>query len=388
MTDTNLHKVAASLILLSSIAISACDPDEPIDGEAMIDEFVVTDETHEDPIDEVAAPPVLLAWIERGTASVEWRAAGNGGTEVFLLIRGTDADAPIIDMDTAETLSPVEAWVALADEPELVPPLLLERATVAERELLADPVRIAEVRARVAEQFALALDVSANLPEPHAYGTCTAGQISTARTVYGNGYTPSATCGDHLGFQTTYADFLYCGDGPSDGCDHPLARNETMCIPAVTDAAVVYGELKTVSMRSKTSGNPTFQTNGHRIRSLTYNCHNDNALDIHMAYGTDEWDYNGLESGYYIGVVILGSAHLPASVTAIDVVAYNAWDNGKGESGTTYKATEYSVTGNAAAGDFGIFCTGAQKSITMSPGPTGNGHWWCVGSCSVGNCWD
>lgn len=405
MTNTPRTRIiAVAPLLLTCVAFTAstaCDLEEPGEDEfadlgqpeeaaeaAPEDGWLEPSEAPSESEEGVRDLPPLLARVERGTASVEWRAPEDSGEDVFLFISGTDADQPIIDMDTAEGLSAVEAWVAIADEPTLVPPLLLERASVSDRELLADSVRVEALREEVEDKMLLAFEAGAGEPQTHAVGTCTTSQTNTARNVYGNGYTPTSTCGQHLGFRTTNKSYLYCGDGESDGCDYPLGRSENMCIPALTDNALVYGSLEAFGMRSRTAGNPSMQAGGHRIRSLTYNCHNNGNVNIHMEYGADDWDYTGLESGYYLGVVILGSGHLPKRVTAIDLVAYNLWDNGIGASGSTYKTTRYSITGNAGNGDFGIFCTDTQKSISMSAGPTANPHSWCIGSCSVGNCWD
>jgi hypothetical protein len=388
----------AALPCLTVLALAGCDNDEPRNdviealeadaepgqlGDLEYDIFEI-DTTSDDELGlQAPGQPPLLARVERGTSSVEWRATGKDAA-VLLMISGTADDAPLLDMDTAETLSPIEAWVAIADEPAAVPRQLLERATSAELALLADPNQVDSLRANVRQKLGQALEIQAQPLEPHAYGTCTAGQISAARTVFGDGYTASSTCGDATGFDSTNRVYWYCNDGD---CDFPLATQEGSCIPAVNNSSAVTGTLAAVIMRSKTAGNPTFITGGHRIRGFAYNCHGDGSLNVHLEYGAAVWD-SPLASGYYTGVVILGSDHLPGKAFAIDYVSYAGWDNGIAASGANYKNTEFSITGNAAAGDFGIFCTDAQKSLTMSAGPTGNAHSWCTGTCSVGNCWD
>lgn len=411
MTQSNrsIHglKLPAALSLLSLLSV-ACDQDEfgaepadaveanddaelhelPGSSEPLeFDSFEVDsspDGEREGALELLSPPPPLLARVARGTASVEWRGAGDDG-EILLIIGGTADDAPLLDMDTAESLTPIEAWVAIADEPTTVPERLLARATEAEIALLADPSQIDALRADLRHKLDHVRELQAQAMEPHAYGTCTSTQVATARSVFGQGYTSSSTCGDHLGFQNTNRTFYYCNSG--SGCHYPLARAETSCIPAVNDNAFVTGSLAATTMRSKTNGNPNFATNSHRIRGFAYNCHGNASLNVHMAHGTSTWD-QALASGYYVGVVVRGSGHLPERPVAIDYVSYGLWDNGISASGTTYQASSYSVTGNAAAGDFGIFCTDAQKSLTMSAGSTGNQYSWCIGSCSVGNCWD
>ena len=329
--------------------------------------------------------PPLLARVERGSSAVEWRAPADSGDQVLLMITGTDADDPIIDMDTAEGLTPVEAWVAVADAPTAVPERLLERASVADLELLSDELRIDELRAEVHTRVAAALDIQAPLPEPHAFGACTTSQVNAARSVFGNGYTGSSTCGQHLGFRYTNRTYWYCNAGD---CDYPLAQNEFSCIPAVNNNSAVTGRLRALTMRSNTHGDPNFSTGGsHRTRAFAYACHNNGNVSVHLDWGPHDWDTQ-IASGYYTGVVVLGSGHLPGRATAIDIVSYNTWDNGIGESGANYKSSNFWVSGNTANGDRGIFCSDAQKSLTMGAGPTGNQHSWCIGSCSVGNCWD
>ncbi|WP_146158447.1 hypothetical protein [Enhygromyxa salina] len=384
---------------MTLLAMVGCDSDEPnndvadaLEAEANADPlgdveygFLEIDATPDDE-PEIEAPraPALLARVERRTSSVEWRDSGNDN-EVLLLISGTAEDTPLLDMDTAESLSPIQAWVAIADEPTTVPQRLLERATPAELALLADPDQVDSLRADVRQKLDHATQIQAQPLEPHAYGTCTATQISTARSVFGLGYTSASTCGDALGFQNTVRDYWYCNAGD---CDYPLATQEGSCIPAVNNNSAVKGRLAALTMRSKTAGNPTFVTGGaHRIRGFAYNCHGNGSINVHMDYGAGNWD-TALASGYYVGAVWLGSDMLPAKAFAIHYVSYAGWDNGIGASGPNYQASEFSITGNAAAGDYGIFCSDAQKSLTMIAGPTGNQHSWCTGTCSVGNCWD
>ncbi|MFV8752634.1 hypothetical protein ACNOYE_18965 [Nannocystaceae bacterium ST9] len=374
-------EVAGELQDVAAASEVAAAP-ESLDG--LESDFFEIDTTPDDQGElELLSPLPLLARVERGTASVEWRDGGASG--VLLLISGTVDDAPLLDMDTAESLTPVEAWVAVAvDQPSAVPDRLLARATPDDLALLTDAGRIEVLRAGLREKLGHATEIQAPPLEPYTYGTCTAGQISNARTVYGDGYTSSSTCGDFLGFQNTNRNYLYCN---SPDCDYGLATMEGSCIPAVNDNAYIVGTLAAATMRSKTAGNPNFVTSTHRIRGFAYNCHGDSDVTMHMEYGGATSDHS-VASGYYTGAVWMGSGHLPARPIAIDYVSYGSWDNGISASGATYLSAEFSITGNAGAGDFGIFCSDAQKSLTMSAGATANAYSWCIGSCSVGNCWD
>ncbi|EDM81204.1 hypothetical protein PPSIR1_30350 [Plesiocystis pacifica SIR-1] len=400
-TTNGRSKAPLYLAMLSLTAIVACDlePEQDDDEDRTIITTVTEDGIYEvdaTPDDELGAReperlPPLLARVQRGTSAVEWRAPDDSRGEVMLMISGTEADTPIIDMDTAETLSPVEAWVAIADAPRAVPERLLARATEADLELLDSPARIDSLRAEVHEKVAQALELgydgAAAEHEPHAWGTCTASQVATARSVYGKGYTSAATCGNNTGLHTTHRDYWYCNAGD---CDYDLALTDIAtgaCMPTVTGGAAIVGDLTAVTMRVNAWNNHSFSTPSHRIRGFAYECHGDNPVQVHMDYGSDDWDWN-LASGYYVGVTILGSPMLPGRAKAINIVSLGSWADGIGQSGASYKSSNFSITSNAAPGDHGIFCTDAQKRLDMEEGPTGNGHEWCIGSCSVGNCWD
>ena len=182
-TTSRRHRSIATLVLaLATLTTSACDPgDEP---EADGAEAIVPDgpsspdaldvfEVDPGPDDQQQPPsvraPTLLARVERGNAAVEWRDTGNPA-EVLLMITGTADDALLLDMDTAESLSPIEAWVAIADQPTIVPPLLLERATTAELALLDSPIQIDSLRAEVRHKLDTTQQIQAQPLEPTPTG--------------------------------------------------------------------------------------------------------------------------------------------------------------------------------------------------------------------------
>lgn len=347
------------------------------------------------PVDEAAAPAPLdvLARIERAGSTVEWvRPPGAPAGTGAVVITGRTDQTPLLDLDTAEKMRPVELYLALAPEAR-IPDTLAPYATAADRALAADLVQLTALRERLVQHAAaLARKIADETPTFQVLaGTCSAGQIATARSVFGDGYTGSQTCGDHLGFIDSYPAYWYCNGGD---CEYPLGQIDGATCPLSNPCDYAKAEVHALSMRSNTGGNPHFLSSGHRIRGFAYNCMGNGSLTMSLRYGggAGDWDTQiSVAPGYHTGVSVWGSGLLQARALAISLVADGNIYDGIPASGATYQPVEYEITGNAGTNDRGIFCTDTQKSLEIiaTSNPTSCGHGfvsWCTGYC--GGCFD
>lgn len=346
------------------------------------------------PVDEAAAPAPLdvLARIERAGSTLEWiRPPGAPAGTGAVVISGHTGQTPLLDLDTAEKMRPVELYLALAPEAR-IPDALAPYATAADRTLAADPVQLTALRDRLVQHAsALARKIADETPSIQVLsGTCSAGQIATARSVFGNGYTSAQTCGDHLGFLDSYPTYWYCNGGD---CEYPLGRIDGASCPLSNPCDYAQASVHAHAMRSNTNGNPHFISSGHRIRGFAYNCTGNGSLTMNLRYGGgNDWDVQvSVAPGYYTGIYVIGSNLLQARATAIDLVANGSIYDGIPASGGTYQPVEYEVSGNAGTADRGIFCTDTQQSLsiinTSNPSSCGHGFVsWCNGYC--GGCFD
>lgn len=345
--------------------------------------------------------PIMLARLQRGESFVEWVKPANGDTdELAIVMRGTADEAPIVDMTTAESMRPVELFLALTPPKTALPDSLLAHASDEDLYLVHDPQALDELRARVAEHAAdlhlrIREELAASSDIAPKSGSCTAGEIATSRSVYGDGYTTSSTCGDHLGFDSASRTYQYCngtGDdctGNSD-CDYCLGRLDGAECGLNDPCDRVEGNVQAVFMRSNTNGNPNFAHSGHRMRGFAYNCQGDSGLEMRIRHGAGDWDYEvPIPVNTYAAVFGHGSGFLPARAKAIDLIQNGDWADGIPASGPTFASVEYDIIGSTGVNDHGIFCTGVQRSLTMSPGnPNSCGHGpvsWCTGECSSGS---
>jgi len=339
--------------------------------------------------DQPAAPTPLdvLARVERDGSTMEWVP----GATIFT---GRTNAMPLLDLDTAEKLRPVELYLALAGDAR-IPERLAPYATATDRALASDPAQLSALRKRVSDRAAeLAREIAAATPAIHERaGSCTAGQIATARSAFGRGYTDAQTCGDHLGFIDSYPDYLYCNDGPGGDCEYDLGRTDGYVCPLSDPCDYAAASVHARAMRSNTWGNAHFVSSGHRIRGLGYNCTGNGPLTMSLRYGDGDWDTQvSIDPGFYKGVYVWGSGLLQERTIAIDLVGNGHIYDGIGASGATFKSVEYEISGNAGTNDRGIFCTDTQQSLTITgtsnPQSCGHGNVsWCNGLCG-GGCFE
>jgi hypothetical protein len=341
------------------------------------------------PPDEAPKHQDVLARIARGTSVVEWVHPSNvEPSDGAIVITGRTGDAPIIDMDTAERMRPVELYLALATDDQ-IPLGLAHLVTPEDRALAADHAALAALRQRTTELAAQIAAQIANTPTTQTRaGSCTATEVATARSVFGQGYTSSSTCGDSTGFQAATRGYLYCNGGD---CEYPLGRIDGASCPLNDPCDFAQGTLHSATLRSNTGGNPHWLNSAHRIRGFAYNCQGDGDLTMKLRFGAGGWDsQTPVAVNTYSGVIVWQGANLPASAIAIDLVADGFITYDTPASGSSYQPIEYQISGNAGASDHGIFCSDVQQSLTMSPGsnPSSCGHGfvsWCTGSCG-GQC--
>jgi hypothetical protein len=350
----------------------------------------------EPPADSPATPAPLdvLARIDRGGSNIQWvRPPGAPAGMGAVVITGRTGEPPLLDLDTAEKMRPVELYLAFAGDTR-IPDRLAPYATDADRALVAAPAQLTALRQRVAERgAALAKQIADATPDHEVrVASCTAAQIATARSVFGKGYSDGQTCGDHLGFIDTYPTYLYCNGGACG--DYVLGRTDGYECPLDPEDPCDYAEatVHALSMRSYTGGNPHFLANAHRIRGFAYNCTGDGNLTMNLRYGGPAWDTSvAVAPGNHTGLYYWGSAVLQDRTIAIDLVGNGHIFDGIAASGSTYQPVEYLISGNAGANDRGIFCTDTQQSLTMTgrsdPQNCGHGNVsWCHGYC--GGCFE
>jgi hypothetical protein len=346
-------------------------------------------------IDSPATPAQLdvLARIDRGGSSIQWvRPPGAAPGIGAVVITGRTGEPPLIDLDTAEKLRPVELYLAFAGDTR-IPDRLATYATPDDLALAAEPVKLTALRKRMADRAAtLAKQIADATPEHEVrVASCTAGQIATARSVFGNGYTAGQTCGDHLGFIDSYPTYLYCNGGGD--CYSGLGLDDGLCPLDPNDPCdFAEAQVHTRAMRSNTSGNPHFVSSGHRIRGFAYNCTGDGNVTMNLRYGGPGWDTSvAVAPGFHTGVYWWGSGLLQDRTPAGSLVSNGDIFNGIGASGATFQSVEYEISGNAAANDRGIFCTDTQQSLSIIgvSDPQNCGHGmvsWCHGYC--GGCFE
>ena len=367
---------------------------------AQVDTDEATEVAGEVPGGEVRAvpPPVdrpeLLARLERGRSSVEW-IAKRGDKEGAVVLRGRTGDLPLIDMDGAEKMRPVELYLALAGREQQIPERMATLATDADRALVADPAALASLRRRTAQRAAdLQARIEAETPELQPFaGSCTAAEVATARSVYGLGYSSSETCGDHLGFVAASRSFFYCNDNGEEDCDYDLGQLDGASCPLHNPCDYATGTLNGAKMRSNTTGNPHWFNNAHRIRGFAYNCQGNGDLTMQIRYGAGGWDIDvDVPVNTHSGVLVWSTHNLPALAPAISRVADGHIDDDLSASGSTYQPIEYLVSNNTAANDRGIFCSDVQQSLSVEASslPSVCGHGlvsWCNGPCG-GACFE
>lgn len=393
-------------LILSTSLLAACAdqgaPPEPaeaskIPGGSVLDEPLAGIQVIMPAADgrTLAERPNMLARVQRGKSFVEWVGSANAGAgELVTIIGGTAGEAPLIDMTTAESLRPAELFLALAPRETALPDSLLAHASEEDLHLLRDPQALDDLRERVADRIANVhmrfrdeLAASAGIT-PKA-GTCTSTEVATARSVYGDGYTPSSTCGDHLGFFSTNRTYYYCNDNGTADCDYPLGTVDGAACDLVNPCDHVKGTVQAVVMRSNTGGNPHFVQTAHRIRGFAMNCEGDSGLEMHIRHGAGGWDSDiAIPVNDYAGAIPHGAGFLPERARAIDFIQDGDWAQGIPASGPDFTGVEYKIISNTGVNDRGIFCTDVQQSLTMSPGnPNSCGHGnvgWCNGACSGG----
>ncbi|GAB4515259.1 MAG: hypothetical protein Tsb0020_33860 [Haliangiales bacterium] len=400
-------------LLIPGFMLSACAAADELDRDdtaVVVNEQRVDDQLAADPLAqiELTAPtlftssradePQSIARLQRGSAFVEWvGSASTAPDDVMIVIGGSGNELPLIDMDTAEELSEVELFLALARPATPVPSRLLVRADEDDKRLLEDPRALDDLRTQVANRVsALHLRIEADRAalgdiETEA-GSCSAGEMATSRAVFGYGYTPSQTCGDSVaGFPFSFRDHYYCNDpGGIADCDYALGTSDGAVCNLNNPCDHVVGTLK--SQRARTNnwnGNFNYQASSYRMRGFAYNCQGDSGIQMRLRYGPGDWDLEiPVSQNQYSGVYVVGSTHLPARATAISYIQHGQWDTDISVGGPNYKEVQYNILSNSGVDDRGIFCLDAQKHLTMSPGnPNSCGHGpvaWCTGVCSGG----
>lgn len=298
-------------------------------------------------------------------------------------------------MTTAESLRPAELFLALAAPRTPLPDGLLAHALDEDMRLLQDSQALQELRDHVADRIAdlhlrIRDEIAAGSDIAPKLGSCTNTEVTTARNVYGDGYTASSTCGDSTGFTAPTRTYYYCNEG--SGCDEPLGLSDKHNCTTLTEPCDhVKGTVQTVIMRGKGNGNSTFLETAHRIRGFAYNCQGDSGLTMRIRHGSGDYDHEvSIPVNDYAGAFFAGAGLLQERANARDFINHGAWDEGISISDPGSASVEYSTIGSTAVDDYGIFCADVQQSLTMSPGnPQSCGHpvglSWCNGACSGGD---
>lgn len=398
-----------SWLIISAVAMTACTGEglapAPIEESNVSSDFVLDDplegirlimpDARERPLPD---RPNTLARLQRGESFVEWAKPANAkADDLMIVIGGTVNEAPIIDMTTAESLRPVELFLALAAPRTAMPDSLRAHASDDDLRLLQDPQALDELRGSVAHRIAdlhlrIREEAAASSPITPKAGTCTVTEVATARSVYGDGYTASSTCGDDFGADSTTRAYYYCNGGGD--CDHALGTADGAVCGLVNPCDHVKGTVHSVIMRHNTNGNPVFVQSGHRIRGFAYNCQGDSGLEMHFRHGAGDWDFDiPVPVNQYAGAYFVGTGLLQERANAIDFIDDGKWAQGIPASGSGFEEVRYEIISNTGTDDRGIFCTDVQKSLTMSPGnPNSCGHGpvaWCNGTCAAGHfCFD
>lgn len=301
---------------------------------------------------------------------VSWSIDDASG-EMTLGIAATYPNKPLLASELAETLDPIESFLAVAGLSVPVPDALLAAAP---GELPAmDAARREALRQANLVALTALTDFSGDrAPEKAA---CSSSFKNWVGSVYG-----SSTCGNtsYNGYAWANSTDTYC----TSGCKYKLGEFDTCGTPALASCDIVTGTAHNRRQRwSNINGPWSMGYWGHHAHYGAANCVGNGSVSIARTRGGSVYNstvpVNGMKHWFQ------GAWNLPAS--AATSVSYGSWATGIPPSGSLFKYNRLDLTVNSGSNDRAILCGDIKNKYTMQP-PPGSCHGPNINLCYPGDC--